>query len=214
MDGVWVATDSEAVKERVEAWGGTAVMTADEHASGTDRVCEAARFPEARSHGILVNYQADEPFVDPDLVGKAIGVVRRGDAPVATLAAPLTSEEEWRSAAIVKVVRDERGDALYFSRAPIPHPRDGPPALGENGAYLRHVGIYVFRRDALERWSALPTSGLERIEKLEQLRALEAGIRIRIVVGGSSEPGIDVPKDLERAERLLMERKILRDEKR
>lgn len=222
FDEVWVATDSPEVAETVRGFGGTAVLTEASHASGTDRVAEAAGLPRARSHPVVVNYQADEPFLPAAPVGRAVRAVTGGDAGVATLASPLRSAEAWRSRSVVKVVCDSAGDALYFSRAPVPRPRDGEPEwskapgdAGPDGAaggaaagwpYLRHAGVYAFRREALERWTALPPSRLERVERLEQLRALEAGMDVRVVVAPPSPPGVDVPDDLERAERILQQR--------
>ncbi len=204
FDRVWVATDAEEIAEVVRSFGGRAVRTDPGHPSGTDRVAEAAGRETAQGYEIVVNFQADEPFADPAAVTQAVERVRAG-APVATLAAPVASEAEWRSEAVVKVVIDSDGRALYFSRAPIPHPRGGSPRLQEGGEarYLRHVGIYAFRREALARWVRLPAAPLERIERLEQLRALEAGIPIEVVVGPATEPGVDEPEDLARAERLL-----------
>lgn len=209
VDEVWVATDDQDVARTVEAFGGTAVLTDASHPSGTDRVAEAARRPGAREHEIVVNYQADEPFLDPETVGRAIEAVEEGEAGVSTLAAPLQDEEAWRSEAVVKVVRDRRGDALYFSRAAIPHPRGRRPDLpgGPGSPWLRHVGVYVFDRPSLRRWTGLEPSPLERIERLEQLRALQAGMRIRVVAGPASEPGVDEPEDLRRAERILANRR-------
>lgn len=205
IDAVWVATDSPEIEERVREFGGTAYLTSDDHASGTDRVAEVARRPEARSYEIVVNYQADEPFVDPDSVAGAVDAVRRREAPVATVAVPIRSRSEWRSEACVKIARAADGRALYFSRAPIPHPRGGEADFdaGAGTAYLRHVGVYACRREALERWARLEPSPLERLERLEQLRILEAGWTIRVVVGPPGEPGVDEPRDLRRAERLL-----------
>lgn len=219
FDEVWVATDSDEIAEVVEGFGGRAVLTEPGHPSGTDRVAEAAARPEARSYEIVVNYQADEPFLPPAPVARAVDEVRGGAAEIATLAAPVRSEDEWRAEGVVKVVRGRDGDALYFSRAPVPHPRDagtpwsggdsnddGEGPSGQRSPFLRHVGVYVFRRRALERWVELPPSPLEELERLEQLRALEAGMRIRVAVGPEMEPGVDEPADLRRAERILARR--------
>lgn len=204
FDEVWIATDSEEIVETASGFGGQAVMTSPDHPSGTDRVAEVAARPEARSHEVIVNFQADEPFLEPEPVTRAVAVVREQDVPVATLATPIRDVEAWRAESVVKVVRDARGNALYFSRAAIPHRRGGPPDLPESGGiYLRHVGVYVFRRHALERWTQLSPSPLERLERLEQLRALEAGLNIRVVTGPPVEPGVDAPGDLRRAERIL-----------
>lgn len=225
FDAVWVATDSDEVAAAVRGAGGTAVLTGPDHASGTDRVAEAAGRPEARRYDVVVNWQADEPFLPPGPAGRAVRAVQEGEAGVATLACPLRSRRAWQSPSVVKVVRDRAGDALYFSRAPVPWPRDGEPAwppdagdaappsggrdpaagAGEDWPWLRHVGLYVFARHALVRWTELPPSPLEGVERLEQLRALEAGLGIRVVVGPPVEPGVDEPEDLERAERIVHE---------
>lgn len=211
FDAVWVATDSEEIAERVRGFGGTAVLTRADHPSGTDRVAEVAARPEALRFDVVVNVQADEPFLDPDAVTAAVEAVTEGRAEVATVAVPIRDVEEWRSPSVVKVVRAEDGTALYFSRAPVPRPRDGEPELGRGAGspYLRHVGVYVTTRAALERWTAAPPSPLERIERLEQLRALEAGLRITVTVGGAGAPGVDVPADLERAARRLAEADLI-----
>lgn len=206
FDEVWVATDSEEIGEAVESFGGRAVLTDAGHASGTDRVAEAAARPEASRFDTVVNFQADEPFVHPESVSDAVAAVRERDDEVATLAAPISSKEEWSSSSVVKVARATDGRALYFSRAGIPYMRDGEPTLdGREDMFLRHVGIYAYGREALEHWVSLPPSRLEEIEKLEQLRALEAGITIRVVVGPPTERGIDEPADIVRAERILQE---------
>lgn len=217
VDVVVVATDSPEVARTARAFGARAVLTSADHPSGTDRVAEAAAMEPARSCAIVVNYQADEPFVDPGAVSRAVEPVAGGDAAVATVAAPVEDLEEWRSSAVVKVVTREDGRALYFSRSPIPRPREGEPRLAGDGSapggpYLRHVGVYVYGRRALRRWVELPPSPLERVERLEQLRALENGMEIQVVVGPATEPGIDVPEDLERARRILAGENPQRDD--
>lgn len=216
FDEVRVATDSREVADAVGAFGGRAVLTDAAHRTGTDRVAEAAGQSWASGYDVVVNFQADEPFLDPDGVEGAVEAVRRGGAPVATLGEPLASREEWRSPDVVKVVRARDGRALYFSRAPVPFvredgrdavPRPGPRRGEGDGTgeplFLRHAGVYAFRRRALERWTELPASRLERAERLEQLRALEAGVEIHVAVGGGGAPGVDTPEDLRRAERRL-----------
>lgn len=201
VDEVVVATDSEEIVAAVEAFGGRARLTRGDHASGTDRVAEVAREGTA---DVIVNFQADEPFLAPDAVRAAIDAVAAGPREISTLAVPLEGEAEWRSPSVVKVARAQDGRALYFSRAPIPHPREEEPVWGTpDGPWLRHVGLYVYTSDALARWVALAPSPLERIERLEQLRALEAGLHIDICVVPPGPPGIDVPEDIARAERLL-----------
>lgn len=213
FDEVWVATDSETVAARVRAFGGTALLTSPDHRSGTDRVAEAARVPSAQGFDIVVNFQADEPFVDAEGVARAVEAVGRGGVPIATLAGPIRSEAEWRSEGVVKVARAADGRALYFSRAAIPHVRGGVPTFREakRSPYLRHVGVYVMSRPALERWVNVGPSRLEEIERLEQLRALEGGLEIHVVVASATEPGVDEAADLERADRILRERTAGRD---
>lgn len=229
FDAIRVATDSREVAEAVRSFGGRAVLTDPDHPSGTDRVAEVAGRPWASDYRIVVNFQADEPFLPPSGVQRAVEVVGRGEAPVATLAEPMESEERWRSADVVKVVRASDGRALYFSRAPVPHPRgrgapwadDGDPAPregrdggegdgarpgsddGRPAVLLRHAGVYVFRRRALRAWTRLPPSPLEEAEGLEQLRALEAGVRVHVAIGTGGAPGVDTPGDLERAARRI-----------
>jgi 3-deoxy-manno-octulosonate cytidylyltransferase (CMP-KDO synthetase) len=209
IDQVVVATDSEEIANAVEGFGGTSHLTRADHASGTDRVAEVAAASDA---DIVVNFQADEPFLEPAAVRKAIDAVVAGPREVATLAVPIAGEAEWRSAGVVKLVRATDGRALYFSRAPIPHPRDAAPdwspagfagAGRAAGPWLRHVGLYVYSRAALARWVALPPSELEKIERLEQLRALEAGLDIEVCVVPAGHPGVDLPEDIARADRLL-----------
>lgn len=198
VDHVVVATDSEEIAAAVDGFGGEAVMTHVHHPSGTDRVAEVAAAFDA---DVIVNYQADEPFIAPSAVVAAVSAVTAG-APIATLACPIHTDDEWSSPDIVKIARSESGRALYFSRAPIPHDRarGGRPALGEA---LRHVGLYAYTPEALARWVALEPSGLENTERLEQLRPLEAGLDIHVCVTESMPPGVDVPTDLGRAEALL-----------
>ena len=200
LDAVVVATDSEEIVEVVTGFGGVARLTSAEHASGTDRVAEVAA---ASTADIVVNFQGDEPFLRSSAAEAAIDAVRRGPRQIATLATPISAEAQWRAPSVVKVVRARDGRALYFSRAPIPYPRQGDPAWDAQGPWLRHVGFYVYTRGALERWVSLPCSTLETVERLEQLRALEAGLEIEVCVVDPGHPGVDVPEDIARAESLL-----------
>jgi 3-deoxy-manno-octulosonate cytidylyltransferase (CMP-KDO synthetase) len=204
LERVVVATDSTEIAEAAEAFGAEVAMTG-EHPSGTDRVAEVARAGAFRHFRIVVNVQGDEPFLRADHVAAAVELVRGGWA-VGTVAALIASVEEWREPSVVKVVRADDGAALLFTRAPVPHPRDAAPgdALPADGPFLRHVGIYAYRRDALLRWVALPEAPLERLERLEQLRPLAAGIRIGVALGARAEGGVDTPDDLRRAEALLL----------
>jgi 3-deoxy-manno-octulosonate cytidylyltransferase (CMP-KDO synthetase) len=208
FDALVVATDAPEVAEVVEGFGGVARLTDAGHPSGTDRVAEVARDPAYAGFPVVVNLQGDEPFLPGAVVAGALRLVRDAGWPVATAAAPFTSEEEWRDPSRVKVVVGEGGRALYFSRAPVPHPREGTPRW-ESGSYLQHLGLYVFRREALMEWVALPEGDLERIERLEQLRALAAGIAVGVSVahpGTAGVFGIDTPEDAARAAERLSQR--------
>ncbi len=205
IDAVRVATDDARIAERVESFGGIAVMTSPDHPSGTDRVAEVARSTEGRAFDVVVNFQADEPFLPAAHVSAAIEPVVGGTAEIATLATPFTSYEEWNSDAEVKVARAEDGRALYFSRAGIPWAESGAPDFAgrPTGPWLRHLGLYVYSRDALDAWVRLPPSPLEQLERLEQLRPLEAGWRIQVAVVGPCPGAIEEPEDLEWAEARL-----------
>lgn len=182
VDRVLVATDDTRVRDVIRARGGEAVMTG-EHPSGTDRVAEAVRNTGALR---VVNVQGDEPFIDPTDIARVAAAVTDG-YPIATAAAPLESGAE--DPARVKVVTDHAGLALYFSRSPIPH----------GGPWRLHVGLYAFTYTALQAVTGLPPSTLERAERLEQLRWLEAGYRIRVVPVPTGPLSVDTPEDLERA---------------
>jgi 3-deoxy-manno-octulosonate cytidylyltransferase (CMP-KDO synthetase) len=191
---VVVAPDDERIMSAVNGAGGEAMMTAKTHQSGTDRIAEAASKLAA---DIYVNVQGDLPFIAPaDLDALVAPMSTEEGIAMATLATPISSAEEWYNANVVKVVCDGRGDALYFSRAPIPWPRDqsGPPAMAR-----RHIGVYAYRRDFLLRFAGLEPGVLEGLEKLEQLRALERGYRIRVVPSVAPSLEIDTAEDLARA---------------
>jgi 3-deoxy-manno-octulosonate cytidylyltransferase (CMP-KDO synthetase) len=194
LSRVVVATDDERIARAVAAAGGEAMMTSPAHPSGTDRIAEvAAKVPAA----IYLNVQGDLPFINPDdLDALAVPMRADGDIAMATLATPIVDAEEWHNPNVVKVVCDARGDALYFSRAPIPWPREGavPPAQAR-----RHIGVYAYRRDFLLRFAALEPGVLEGLEKLEQLRALERGFRIRVVASVAPSLEVDTAEDLTRA---------------
>jgi 3-deoxy-manno-octulosonate cytidylyltransferase (CMP-KDO synthetase) len=202
FDAVVVATDSPEVQAAARAFGATAVLTRAEHPSGTDRVAEVARREEWRGYPVIVNVQGDEPFVRADHLQAAVDLVR-GGWEVGTVATLIASADEWREPAVVKVARGDDGRALFFTRAPVPFPRDSAPDFSGD-VYLRHVGVYAYAREALLRWVALPEGALERVEKLEQLRALAAGLRIGVAVGEPALGGVDTPADAQRAERILL----------
>ncbi len=202
FDRIVVATDSGEVAEAARGFGAEVALTREDHPSGTDRVAEVARRAEHRGFGVIVNVQGDEPFLRRDHLEAAVALVRDGGWDVGTVATEIASADEWREPAVVKVVRGDDGRALYSTRAAVPHPRDAEPDFS-TGAYLRHVGLYVYSRDALLRWVSFPEGGLERIEKLEQLRALEGGLRIGVAVVQTSERGVDTLEDAQRAETRL-----------
>lgn len=202
FDRVVIATDHPDVLQAAHGFGAEACLTGAHHPSGTDRVAEVARRPEFAGYPIVVNVQGDEPFLEDAHVAAAIGLVR-GGWDIGTVATPLETEPEWRAPQVVKVVRGDDGGALLFSRAPVPHPRDDAPDFASS-RYLRHVGLYACRRDALLQWVALPEHPLERIERLEQLRPLAAGMRIGVAVAPPARGGVDTPEDARRAERDLL----------
>jgi 3-deoxy-manno-octulosonate cytidylyltransferase (CMP-KDO synthetase) len=196
-DRVVVATDSDLVAEAVADVGVDVVMTRSSLASGTDRVAAVAARAEFAGFDIVVNLQGDEPFLPIEAVRGAIGRVQQGDA-IGTAAAPLDPTLR-NDPARVKVVVDDRARALYFSRAAIPHLRE--PADLDRVAWWQHLGIYAYRREVLLGLAARPTSPLERAERLEQLRALEAGLSIGVkLLDKPAWPGIDTPDDLAAAE--------------
>lgn len=200
-DCVVVATDDEEIARRVREAGGEAVMTAAGHPSGTDRIAEVARQPRFRPYDAIVNVQGDEPFVSAAAVRGALAQVAERGFPLGTAAAP-APREILASPDVVKVVAADDGAAMYFSRAPIPWLRDPRDDADLTGRVLQHVGVYAYTPDALARWVALPTHPLERIERLEQLRPLAAGMRMGVaVVDGPLRGGIDTAADLERANR-------------
>lgn len=202
---VVVATDDARILRAVRAFGGEARMTRRDHPSGTDRAAEIAR---AVPCDFVVNVQGDEPLLEPREVGRLISAMRRDrSVEMATLCHPIRDPRELASPNSVKVVLDARGDALYFSRSPIPCFRDGAPSAAARRACYRHIGIYAYRRDFLLRYVRWPQSFLEKAEKLEQLRALERGVRIRVLASGYEPVGVDVPADVKRVERLLRKRK-------
>jgi 3-deoxy-manno-octulosonate cytidylyltransferase (CMP-KDO synthetase) len=202
VDDVLVATDDERIADAVREFGGQVIITRADHATGTDRLAEVAQsHPE---YGIVVNVQGDEPLIDPGAVDRAIKVlIDEPAAQMSTLCARLSSQSEVDSPNCVKVVFDQSGYALYFSREPIPHYRDGR-AFQEREHYL-HVGLYVYRRDCLLRLSTLEPTPLEKAECLEQLRALENGIRIRVIESTYRAVGVDVPEDVAKVEATLQQ---------
>jgi 3-deoxy-manno-octulosonate cytidylyltransferase (CMP-KDO synthetase) len=196
VETVIVATDDGRIVSAVESFGGRAVLTRNDHPSGTDRVAEVARSLDV---DIVINLQGDEPLVDPASLELLADLLRNDPlAEMATLAMPIADEETYRNPNCVKVVCGEGNRALYFSRSPIPHVRDGHPEFGRSTHFRHHLGLYAYRRTALLTLSALPPHPLEQLEKLEQLRALAQGWTIRVGVIAHAGRGVDTPADYER----------------
>ncbi len=186
-----IATDDLRVYDAARAFGASVRMTRADHVSGTDRVAEAVSAEEAE---IIVNIQGDEPLIDPDAIDAAIlPMVHEPGTLMATLKKKIEDAREAADPNVVKVVTNREGDAIYFSRCPIPYYRDGG-----RGAYYKHIGLYVYRRDFLLSYPALPVGPLETAERLEQLRALENGYSIRVVETEYESFGVDTPEDLQR----------------
>jgi 3-deoxy-manno-octulosonate cytidylyltransferase (CMP-KDO synthetase) len=214
VDRVLVATDDERIAAVVRGFGGVAVMTSSAHATGTDRLAEAAQ--QLGDAAVVVNVQGDEPMLDPAGIDAAVApLLAEPGVAMSTLSLPLLDPDEMASPSVVKVVSDARGDALYFSRSPIPHVRLDPPGderaraaeAMRRGIARKHVGLYVYRRETLARLAALPRSPLEEAEGLEQLRAMHHGIRIRVVrFAGDAGVAVDTPSDLARVRELMKER--------
>ncbi len=200
-DACVVATDDESVARAAREAGAECVMTSESHASGTERVAEVARELRFAGYSTIVNVQGDEPFVSGAALKGALGQVTKRGLSLGT-AAVLAKPDVLTSPNVVKVVTDDEDHAMYFSRAPIPFLRDEADAAERDARVLHHVGVYAYTPESLERWIALPTHPLERIERLEQLRPLAAGMRMGVaVVNGPLRGGIDTEADLDRANR-------------
>jgi len=186
IDRILVATDDERIAAAVRKFGGNVTMTRSDHQSGTDRLAEAAEGLPAE--GLVVNVQGDEPLIEPEVIDRAVISAREGGAEMVTLSTKLVGRDAIEDPNRVKVVVDRQGFALYFSRSPIPY----------SGTTFLHVGLYVYRVGFLKRFTQLERTPLEIAERLEQLRALEHGFRIRVVEVESESWGIDTPADLEK----------------
>lgn len=202
LDEILVATDDDRIASAVKTHGGVAVLTRPDHPSGTDRIAEAVRDREA---DIVINVQGDEPLMDPGLIDALSGALSADPAwDMATAAVPIREEADVANPSVVKVVRDAADRALYFSRAPIPYIRDKGRDTGlSGGLYWRHIGIYGYRRAFLDRMVRAPVAPLEDAEKLEQLRALHMGARIKVLSADVAGVGVDDPSDVPRAEQAL-----------
>jgi 3-deoxy-manno-octulosonate cytidylyltransferase (CMP-KDO synthetase) len=201
---VVVATDDERIVRAIESAGGEAVMTRSDHRSGTERVAEVAAGPAGREADILVNVQGDEPLIEPAAVDAGVDALLEDEsARIGTIAVPIENPADVMDPNIVKVVLDFDGNALYFSRAPIPWVRDAASPV--RARFLKHLGLYVFRHDTLLEFDTLPPGELERLEQLEQLRWLENGYKIRVAETTFDSVSVDVPEDVARVEKLLRE---------
>ncbi|OQY55306.1 MAG: 3-deoxy-D-manno-octulosonate cytidylyltransferase [Desulfobacteraceae bacterium 4572_88] len=197
-----VATDDVRIFDAVRNFGGKAMMTSPENRSGTDRVAQAAEKMGLDWDDILVNVQGDQPLIDPRAIDEVINPLKHGmenvKCEMSTLAFRIVNEEEITNPKDVKVTFDNSGFALYFSRSPIPHGRDKGPAFD----VYKHLGVYAYTRRFLEKFRSLPEGRLEQIEKLEQLRAIEYGHKIRVVISEYDSPEVDLPEDILRIQGL------------
>lgn len=222
VDRVIVATDSQAIVDAVRSFNLEVVLTSETHASGTDRIAEVAlSIPEVE---IVVNLQGDEPMISPETIERAVSQMndemsRPDGAGIVTTWEPIESFDDLMNFDLVKVVIGENNQALYFSRSPIPCPRDAIKKHGSPDAafsnepdflklFRKHTGLYVYRRDVLLEFTRWPQTQLERIECLEQLRALEHGVGIRVIQASSPSTGVDTAQDLERVRELVREGKF------
>lgn len=208
-DEVIVATDDERVAQAAREFGARVCLTAPSHPSGTDRLAEVARLLDLPDEQVLVNVQGDEPLMPPALIDQvAAELAAHADASIATLCEPIATAAELFDQNVVKVVRDAQGYALYFSRAAIPWDRDAfavtPVALSPAPLHYRHIGLYAYRAGFVRAYVSWPPCPIEQMEKLEQLRALWHGRRVRVAVAREKAgPGVDTAQDVERVERLL-----------
>jgi 3-deoxy-manno-octulosonate cytidylyltransferase (CMP-KDO synthetase) len=195
IDRLVVATDDDRVFHCVQGFGGEAIKTSPHHASGTDRVAEAARILMLADSDVVVNIQADQPLFPPGMVDEIVGPFREDPhLPMGALIYPIQTQEELNTPGIVKVVCDKKGFALYFSRSPMPY------VIAPSGSarYYKHIGPYAYRMEFLQQFTKLERGELERAESLEQLRALEHGYRIKMVMTRFDSQEVDTPEDLKR----------------
>ncbi len=196
LSDVWIVCDDERVLEAAKKFGAKALLTRPDHPNGTSRIAEAAERIQA---DVFVNIQGDEPLMNPANIEAVAALLSANPGvQVSTAAVRRRDAEGYRNPNVVKVVCDEKGRALYFSRASLPFCRDGGDI-----SYLKHLGLYAYRRDFLLEFVKWPASSLETVEKLEQLRMLERGIEIRVVETGADSPGVDTPEDLALVEKLM-----------
>jgi 3-deoxy-manno-octulosonate cytidylyltransferase (CMP-KDO synthetase) len=200
IDKIIVATEDTRILEAVEAFGGDAMLTSAECATGTDRVAEVARAYEC---DLVLNIQGDEPLMRPEMIDQLVeGIQTDAGCVMATLARKITAAEQLTNPNVVKVVVARNGNALYFSRSQIPYVRDGAEPI-RGATFFKHLGIYAFRREFLLKFVQLPASELEQVEKLEQLRALENGFAIKVLITPHDSIGVDRPEDVQLVEEIL-----------
>jgi 3-deoxy-manno-octulosonate cytidylyltransferase (CMP-KDO synthetase) len=203
LSRVVVATDDERIAAAVRSFGGEVVLTRPDHATGTDRLAEAASLIDISEQDIIVNIQGDQPLFPAEVVAQVAGpLLEDPSLPMATLIYKIVRPEEIDDPNHVKTVFDRHGNALYFSRASIPFQRN--PEETDRPTYYKHLGFYAYRKGFLLTFVGLPEGEWERFEKLEQLRALEYGYRIRVVLTGHDSIEVDTPKDIERVEEVLV----------
>ncbi len=211
---VFVATDSKLIYDSVKGFGGKAIMTSESHRSGTDRLAEAVEKLQTTDYklqatDIIVNVQGDEPMIHPQMIDDVISLMGDERASIGTLSKKIEETDEIINPNVVKVVSDSEGFALYFSRSPIPYHRNEWKDLkhltvhGSRFTVFKHIGIYAYRKDVLLILSKLPATKLEEIERLEQLRALESGLKIKVKETLFNTIGVDTPADIERVEKCL-----------
>lgn len=198
---LYVATDNVKIKKVIEAAGGRAIMTPAACKSGTERIREALKSIRANMNDIVVNIQGDEPLLEPAFIDKAVkALIADRSCEASTLAMAITDDKEINNTSVVKVVVDSFSNAMYFSRARIPHNRDGVKT--KPGVYLKHIGLYAYKKSVIDRWLKLD-SRYEGIEKLEQLRMLENGCRMKVVVVKSRSIGIDTKQDFAKLKKII-----------
>lgn len=199
LTGVLVATDHIQVQQALADMDVEVVMTRVDHPSGTDRIAEAV---EGRDCDAVLNVQGDEPMISPDLIDRLADAILAGDAEMATAVTPIQSDEERLDPGIVKVVLNYRDEAMYFSRAPIPYIRDSDDE--RLAVFWRHIGMYAYKTEFLRELVTHPAGNLEQVEKLEQLRALQLGARIQVLIAEEPGLGVDCPEDLERVKEAMV----------
>ncbi|RFZ82306.1 3-deoxy-manno-octulosonate cytidylyltransferase [Mucilaginibacter terrenus] len=201
---VWIAADSEVVFDLCKQFTPNVLMTREDHPSGTDRIAEVA---EHVSADVIINVQGDEPFFDAGIIDRLIAAMQDNNAVMASVCAPVETIDELHNPNLVKVITDVNGFAVYFSRHPVPYSRD---KILENAAgYKKHMGVYAYKSVFLKTFVQLPVSFLEGFEKLEQLRAIENGYKIKMIEVSGFEKGIDTPEDLELARKKIQEHGII-----